>query len=45
MSKVLRYKVSNNFILFYPYRIIEATFNRFNLRLSQESWSLGYILI
>ena len=33
-----------NLFLFYPCCSIGAIFNRLNLRLSEKSWSLGYIL-
>ena len=42
-SKWVKYQ--HKLLLFYPYRIIKAIFNRFNLRLSQKGDSLcRYIL-
>ena len=37
-------KHQHNFNIFYPYRMINAIFNRLNLRLLQKSWSHVYIL-
>ena len=42
MSKVSLWHIISFF--FYPYRKIETLINRLNLRLSQKSWSFGYIL-